>query len=140
MKDNASRFLSPGQYRSLVRIGELYLPGTETMPSFSATGCIRHLDLLLGEIDPSDRKMLALVLSVLRFVPVLLLRYLLVAMDNHHRMVGVIAAPLRLLNLALKGTVMTLYYSGLEDDSSHEAPGVHQAMDFHLHCEPDTGE
>ncbi len=136
MTESRSRYLRAQQVQSLDRIGDLYLPGTGSMPSFSASRCSDHVDSLLEAIPPGDRRSLALLLSVLRVVPLALLRLLLWFLDRHHRFPGLLAAPPRLLNLALKGTVMTLYFSGMNGEDGHGAD-VHAAMAFSLHCEPD---
>lgn len=136
MAEVSSRYLTGHQLRSLNRIGDLYLPGTETMPCFSATRCSDHVDQLLESIPQDDRRALALLLSLLRVVPLVLLRLLLWILDRHHRFPGMLAAPPRLLNLALKGTVMTLYFSGMGGEDQYAA-NVHDAMEFSLHCEPD---
>ena len=136
MAEPHSRYLRAHQLRSLNRIGDLYLPGTDTMPRFSATGCSDHVDHLLASIPEEDRRGLALLLSMLRFMPRLVLRMLLWTLDRHHRFPGLLAAVPRLLNLALKGTVMTLYFSGMNGEDGRGAD-VHAAMDYSLHCEPD---
>lgn len=136
MAETHSRYLRAHQVRSLNRIGDVYLPGTDSMPRFSATGCTDHVDVLLESIPEEDRRGLALLLSVLLVLPRVLLRMLLWTLDRHHRFPGPLATPPRLLNLALKGTVMALYFSGMNGEDGRGAD-VHAAMDFSLHCEPD---
>lgn len=130
-----SQHLSAGQLRSLERLGDVYLPGTERMPSFSASGSLAQIDVVLEGVHEDDRKGLALLLSLLGWMPAFLLRVLLRAIDRHHRFPPPLAGLLRLLNLALKGVVMSLYYSGLAAEG--RSSGVHEAMQFELHCEPD---
>jgi hypothetical protein len=130
-----SRYLSGWQLRGLERLGDCYLPGTRTLPAFSATGSSAHIDEVLDGVDEADRRGLALLLTVLGATPLFLIRFLLILLDRHHRLPPPLAGPLRLLNLGLKGPVMTLYYSGL--DGEGKSSGVHEAMGFELHCEPD---
>lgn len=135
MTTSTSRWLSALQLRSLERLGDLYLPGTATLPAFSATGCIDHVDVVLEGVDRDDIRGLAALLVLLRFTPVVVIRFLLGLLDRHHRFPPPLAGVLRLLNLGLKGPVMTLYYSGL---GAHGEPsGVHEGMGFALYCEPD---
>ena len=131
----SSRYFSGLQLRSLERLGDCYLPGTETLPSFSATGAIEHVDTVLEGVDEADIQGLGLLLMLLRWTPLFLIRLLLVLLDRHHRFPPPLAGLFRLLNLGLKGPVMTLYYSGLGHND--ESSGVHEAMGFELHCEPD---
>lgn len=135
MTSVSSRWLSPVQLRSLERLGDLYLPGTERLPSFSASGSLAQIDVVLEGVHEDDLKGLGLLLILLRWMPLPLLRLMLKAIDRHHRFPPPLAGLLRLLNLALKGVVMSLYYSGLAEDG--RSSGVHEAMEFQLHCEPD---
>lgn len=130
-----SKHLSATQLRALERLGDIYLPGTEKMPSFTVSGSLAQIDVVLEGVDQDDLRGLAWLLLMLRWMPTVVLRLLLRAIDRHHRFPPPLAGILRLLNLAFKGVVMSLYYSGLaEGDSSS---GVHEAMQFELHCEPD---
>ncbi len=130
-----SRYFSALQLRSLERLGDCYLPGTDTLPAFSATGCIEQVDVVLEGVDEGDIQGLGLLLMVLRWMPLFAIRLLLALLDRHHRFPPPLAGLFRLLNLGLKGPVVTLYYSGL--GAGGESSGVHEAMAFELHCEPD---
>lgn len=130
-----SRFLSPLQMIALARLGDLYLPGTDRLPAFSATGCLAHVDQVLEGVHADDVRGLKWLLVLLRWMPAPLIRLLLLMLDRHHRFPPPLAGLLRLMNLGLKGPVMTLYYSGLGDEASS---GVHEAMGYELHCEPDS--
>jgi hypothetical protein len=137
MAEYVSSHFNTLQMQSLSRIGDLYLPGSGQLPAFSTTGCLHHLDVVLDEVDPSDVRLMAVLLLALRFVPAFLLSYLLTLMDRHDRYPEWLAGPLRLISLALKGVVMSLYFSGLSVGEA-DAAGVHRAMQYQLHCEPDS--
>lgn len=130
-----SKHLSATQLRALERLGDIYLPGTEKLPSFCASGSLAQIDVVLEGVDRNDLRGLGQLLLMLRWMPTLVLRLLLRAIDRHHRFPPPLAGILRLFNLALKGVVMSLYYSGLAEGESRS--GVHEAMQFALHCEPD---
>lgn len=135
MSEVQSRYLSAGQLRALERLGDIYLPGTVKMPSFTASGSLAQIDVVLEGVHEDDLQGLGWLLLMLRWMPAFLLRVLLGAIDRHHRFPPPLAGLLRLLNLALKGVVMSLYYSGL--GQGENSSGVHEAMQFELHCEPD---
>lgn len=142
--DNASfsytsKHLNAFQLRSLERVGDLYIPGTSAMPSFAESGCLEYVDVVVDEVDPDDVFLMGILLLVLRMCPVFIIDFLLTLMDRHDRFPDLVAGPLRLMSLALKGVVMSLYYSGLRGSGS-QAPSVHQAMGYALHCEPDRAE
>ena len=139
MADILSAHFNGIQLKSLERIGDLYTPGTARLPSFSETGCIEHVDVVLDEVDPGDVQLLGILLLVLRWMPAFVIEFLMNLMDRHDRYPEWIAGPLRLISLALKGITMSLYYSGLQGNhySSAGANDVHEVMGYALHCEPD---
>lgn len=132
----SSKHLNSIQLRSLERVGDLYIPGTNSMPSFAESGCLEYVDTVVDEVDPDDVFLMGILLLVLRLCPVFIIDFLLTLMDRHDRFPDLIAGPLRLMSLALKGVVMSLYYSGLRGGGS-QAQSVHEAMGYALHCEPD---
>ncbi|MDX1695454.1 MAG: hypothetical protein R3208_16950 [Ketobacteraceae bacterium] len=139
MAEYRSRYFNAMQLASLERIGNRYMPGNGNLPSFSQTACLDHADVVLAEVDPGDRQLLGVLLLVLRFMPGFMIEWLLTLMDNHHRYPEWMAGPLRLMNLALKGITMSLYYSGLRGAGATGNP-VHDVMGYALHCEPDQGK
>lgn len=135
----SSKHLSPFHLNSLARLGDLYIPGTERLPSFSQSGCLQHLDIVLDGLHPDDLVAVRWLLVGLRCLPKWVLRKLLSMMDRHDRYSEWIATPLRLVSLAIKGLVMSLYYSGLPTDES-QSPTVLDRIGYSLHCEPDSAD
>jgi hypothetical protein len=134
-----SEFLNQRQLNALERLGDLLLPGGEGFPTFSATGCLAHVDELLAATPAQDLRDLRLLLTLLSVFPGGLLKALLNMIEARERFPNSIAAPLRLLNLGLKGIIFSLYYSGLTGPyiPSHDAD-VHGAMAYELRCEADA--
>ena len=144
--------LSRSQLNSLLRLGDLYIPGTSRLPSFSQSECIQHLDVVLDELHPDDIRVVRMLLMVLRFVPTWMLRRLLSMTDRHDQYPEWIGCPLRLISLAFKGLVMSLYYSGLPVDGSQsrisqsidsqsidfQSTSVLDTIGYQLHCEMDS--
>jgi len=100
-----SQFLSPRELSALKRIGDLMLPGDSDFPSFSQTGCIAFVDDLLRFMDPKDREDVKTLLKILSFLPSPLLRAFLKLCQTQW------TPTLRMIELGLKGLVMSLYYS-----------------------------
>lgn len=131
MAEYTSKHLNGIQLKSLERVGNFYIPGNGRLPSFSQVGCLEHVDVVLDEVDPGDVQLMGLLLIVLRWMPGFIIEFMLSQMDQHHRYPELIAGPLRLMSLALKGVTMSLYYSGLKGP-------VHDVMEYSLVCEPDS--
>ncbi len=100
-----SQFLGPRELAALERIGDLMLPGDVEFPPFSQTGCIAFVDDLLRFMGTKDRDDLRTLLKMLSFVPTPLVRAFLGLCQTRW------TPTLRMIELGLKGLVMSLYYS-----------------------------
>jgi acyl-CoA reductase-like NAD-dependent aldehyde dehydrogenase len=107
--------LTRGQLAGLLKVGDLMVPGDNELPSFSDSGCAQHADRMIAHMNAGDRDGLTMLLGVFRFVPSILLRGLLRLTDRHSAFPEPIAAALRMVGVGVKGVVMTLYYSGIDE-------------------------
>jgi len=107
--------LTPAQLAGLLKVGDIVVPGDGELPSFSASGCAQHAARMLAHMNDGDRQGLLLLLGVFRFLPGIALRGLLSLTDRHTAFPEAVAAILRTINIGVKGMVVTLYYSGLDD-------------------------
>jgi N-acyl-phosphatidylethanolamine-hydrolysing phospholipase D len=107
-----SKHLSLRQLRALEKIGDILVPGDKDLPSFSRSGCVSHVDRILDFMPAGNLREMKRVLSVVSFMPRLLVRVLLRWLHAGLWPPGPWAAPLRILRLGLRGLVMSLYYSG----------------------------
>lgn len=108
--------LTRGQFAGLLKVGDLIVPGDGELPSFSASGCAQHADRMIAHMNPSDRDGLTMLLALFRFVPGVFLRALLRLTDRHAAFPAPLATGLHMIGIGVKGVVMTLYYSGVDDD------------------------
>ena len=110
--------LTRSQLAGLCKVGDVMIPGDADLPSFSAAGCAEHADRMIAHMNDADRQGVILLLGVFRFLPRIALRLLLRLTERHRAFPEPIAAVLRLLNVGVKGVVMTLYYSGLDQQGA----------------------
>jgi hypothetical protein len=110
-----SKYLSGTQYAGLLHVGDVVIPGDREFPSFSRAGCAHHVDRMLAWMNPSDLSGVQILLGVLRFWPGFLIRGLFALADRHHRFPNPLATALRMINIGVKGLVMTLYYSDVAE-------------------------
>jgi hypothetical protein len=113
-----SRFLTPAQQDGLLKVGDVLIPGDQQFPSFSRSRCAEHMDRMLAYMNESDLHAVQLLLGVFRYLPKIVLRGLMTLTDQHRLFPGPIGAALRMISIAIKGTVMTLYYSDLAEGVS----------------------
>lgn len=106
------RLLSPVQFRGLQKIGDVYFPGDEMLPSFSKCGCGENADAALELLPADDLGSLKVLLSALGLLPAFVARGLINLAERGPRMNGPLGVGLRFLRLGLKGVATSLYYSG----------------------------
>ena len=119
-----SSWLSPAQLAGLVKVGDVLVPGEGDLPSLSASNCAAAADRLFAHMAPGDRDAVRIVLGVFRWLPRPVL-YAIFWLTSRHRVAPEpLARVLRLVNLGVKGIVMTLYWSDVgEGRSVREAIG-----------------
>lgn len=113
---NASKNLSPLQMRALAKVGDVVIPGDEVLPPFSRSGSLRHVDRMLDHMSDFDRDGVKLLLTVMRFLPSIAIAAILHVAQRDRALPSFIGAACRMVNIGIKGVVMTLYYSDLGDE------------------------
>lgn len=107
-----SAILTPREVRALVRVGDILAPEHGPLPAFSATGCVRYVDDLLRYMPPGDVADIRLLLRMLSAIPTPGIRFILALARAGRRLPGAVGATLRMIEIGLKGLVISLYYSG----------------------------
>ena len=113
-----TQHLTAGQLAGLTRLGDVLVPGDGELPRFSATRAAEHADRVLAFLKQSDRDGIRLLLGASRFLPKPVLRGIFRLTGAQRRFPDWLGRPLRLLELGLKGLVMTLYYSDVGEGAS----------------------
>ena len=111
MTNVKSAYFSPRALRALNRLGDLLIPSNGEFPSFSDYGGLEHIDNIVAYAPIDDINDLNSVLGLLRWMPTFALRYLVRLMAGSADNRGPLGAPLRLLNLAIRGLVFGCYYA-----------------------------
>lgn len=132
----SSAYLTPSQLGALIRIGDLLLPGDESLPSFSAIGCIQFVDEILAETPEKDVNDLVMLLRLLSILPTFASRWLVTLGERADKFPAPIAVHLRLLNLGLRGIIYSLFYSGKSGQGLEYRP-VLECLGYELICQPD---
>lgn len=100
--------------KAMDKVGSIYCPGTDALPSFSEIGVAQYLNKMTANIPANDLKDLKLLLSVLYFLPSFLVKALLWLVEIDLPWPGVIGVNFRKIRFGLRGLSFSLYYSGLK--------------------------
>ncbi|MGE0616277.1 MAG: hypothetical protein AB7P04_11615 [Bacteriovoracia bacterium] len=127
----AAARLKPSELAGLNKLGDIIIPGDESLPSFSKCGCAEHAPLLLAEIPASDRADLQSFLGILAMLPTWLVRVIVWLMEKSGQIPGPLGPPLRFLKMGIKGFVFSLYYSGLTG-KGYRGHSSLEILDYHV--------
>ncbi len=108
-----SKYFSHNQLKGLIKVGDVILPGTNISPSFSKTGCARHIDRMAEFLSEDDLGGLQLLFGVFRWTPKWIIGLILTACNHNKRFPGFLGAGLRMIEIGVKGAVLSPYYSNL---------------------------
>jgi hypothetical protein len=92
---------------------------------FSASGAIDHADRMADHMNPSDRDGVKFLCTVFRILPAALVRAIMTLTEQQRSLPSFLGTPCRLVNIGIKGVVMSLYYSDLGD-----GPSIHALLDY----------
>ena len=118
---NLNLALTPRQKKGLNKIGDVYCPGDGDFFSFTKSRSAELAPRMLENLPDQDRKDLLLLLTVISFLPNLFVRGLVVILERVTDLPTPVGALLRMMQLGLKGIVMSLYYSGEQSDVTKTA-------------------
>lgn len=111
---NLSKHLSERQISAINRVGDVMIPGDGEFPSFSGSGCVRHVDRVLNFMPAQDLGDLKILLLLLSLFPPFLIAWFLGFLErtaNWGSWLDFMGGILRLIRLGLRGLIVTLYYS-----------------------------
>lgn len=110
------KYLNQRQLKTIIRLGDLYLPGNEGFSAFSKRNQAHQIDRILKFINKDDLNDLGLFLSLISYLPNFGLKFIITLAAKHNALFEPFASPLRLLHISLKGLACTLYYSKMDED------------------------
>lgn len=113
-----SKHLNSGQLAALRKLGDILIPGDGEFPSFSRSGAIDHVDRMLDYMYDSDRNGVEALLTIFRFTPRFLVRAIMALTEKQRSFPEPLGMVCRMINIGLKGVVMTLYYSDFGTEPS----------------------
>lgn len=112
MKPTArSAYLGERQLVGINKIGDCYLPACDEFPSFSQSGCIRHVDRVVAFVPEQDLGDLKMILGLLAMLPKPLVWLILRCLEFLYENGLPLGTMPRQIRLGLRGIVFSLYYA-----------------------------
>ncbi|MCH2021870.1 MAG: hypothetical protein MK207_05265 [Saprospiraceae bacterium] len=117
-----SKYFSNRALKSLNIFGNLLMPETEHLPSFTQTGCLVHIDSLAEHAPEDDISALNIALVLLSFMPLFFFKWLIKKMKRAQETNGMMSTIYRQLNFGITGLLYSLYYSGKSGENYKGKP------------------
>ena len=107
----ASVEIKQSHIKGLYKLGKVIIPDFPGFPNFAETQPQKHINGMLDYMYADDRSAILIILSLFSGLPLFVIRWKMLFIDWGARWKGIAGAPFRMLQIALKGLVFTLYYS-----------------------------
>ncbi len=124
-----ARHLSASQVSGLLKAGDIVIPGGDDLPSFSRSGCADHVDRMFEFMHDSDRDGMKLLFSIFNALPGPAVKGILKLTEKEKYLPGPLGAGARMVNIGVKGVVMTLYYSDAAE------AGINEVLQWDAKCD-----
>lgn len=104
--------------KGLTKAADIIIPGQGEFPRFSDTDFLNHLERMSKYMYEDDLAGLKFLTALMGLLPPFMVHLILWVATLHAYIPGPLGAPLRQINIGVRGVIFTLYYSGLEDSKS----------------------
>jgi acyl-CoA reductase-like NAD-dependent aldehyde dehydrogenase len=112
----SSKYLTSLQIKGILRTGDVIIPGEGKFPRFSDTLFINDIDLMLDYLTDDDREGLCMLMGFFALMPSIIIRFILALAEKNANFPNILGAPLRMVQMGVKGLIFTLYYSNIDDE------------------------
>lgn len=111
--------------KGLHKLAQAILPASQNHTAFEKTEPEKHINGMLDYMYPDDRSAILTILWLFAFLPVFKIRFLVILIEKCAKWPGMWGALFRMLQIALKGLIFTLYYSDFTPEKS-----IHQKLNW----------
>jgi hypothetical protein len=120
----AATGLKKSQIKGLYKLGKVILTDYPGFPAFEALKPENYINRMIDYMYDDDRQALLILLSLFSVLPLFVIRWKMKFIDWAAKWNGAPGAIFRMLQIALKGMIFTLYYSDFtEGKVIHEKIG-----------------
>jgi acyl-CoA reductase-like NAD-dependent aldehyde dehydrogenase len=114
----SSKHFSENQLKAVLKLGNIIIPGDEKLPSFENSKVINQLDRMLDYMNKDDLEGISSLMTFFYYFPAFLIKWILLLSEKNQQFPHFIGAPLRMVQLGLKGIIFSLYYSDIDENGS----------------------
>jgi hypothetical protein len=104
--------------KGMHKLGKVIIARDREFPSFNSVDPDKYVNRMVDYMYDDDRGALLVLLKIFATLPTFMVSWKLSFFDKAAKWPGMAGAPFRMLNIALKGLIFTIYYSDMTADQS----------------------
>lgn len=102
--------------KGVEKLGRVVMPDDSDFPTFSDIGAEKYLNRMLDYMYEDDRSAILVILKLFSIMPLFKIRWTMSLIESCAKWKGMPGAPFRMLRIALKGLIFTVYYSDVTEE------------------------
>lgn len=113
------------QVKGMYRLAQVILPASSDLPPFEEVKPEQYVNGMIDYMYPDDKGAILVLLKIFAFSPRFVIRGIMHMVEGGAKWKGSAGAVFRMLQIALKGLIFTLYYSDFT-----EGKIIHNALGY----------
>ena len=105
-----------GHLKGVKKLGKVVMPVDSDFPAFSEISFEKYLNRMVDYMYEDDRSAILIILKLFSIMPLFMVRWTMSLIETGAKWQGMPGAPFRMLRIALKGLIFTVYYSDVTED------------------------
>jgi len=102
--------------KGVEKLGRVVIPDNSDFPAFSDIQSEKYLNRMIDYMYDDDRSAILVILKLFSIMPLFKIRWTMSLIETGSKWQGMLGAPFRMLQIALKGLIFTVYYSDVTND------------------------
>lgn len=104
--------------KGVEKLGKVVMPEDSDFPAFSEIGVEKYLNRMVDYMYEDDKSAILIILKLFSIMPLFMIGWTMSFIETGSKWQGMLGAPFRMLRIALKGLIFTVYYSDVTGDQA----------------------
>ena len=108
--------LKKSHIKGIEKLGRVVIPHDSDFPAFSEIQAEKFVNRMVDYMYEDDRSAILFILKLFSIMPLFKIRWTMSLIESGSKWKGMLGAPFRMLQIALKGLIFTVYYSDMTEE------------------------
>ncbi len=104
--------------KGVEKLGRVVMPEDSDFPAFSEIGAEKYLNRMVDYMYEDDKSAILIILKLFSIMPQIIIKWTMSLIETGAKWQGMLGAPFRMLRIALKGLIFTVYYSDVTENQT----------------------